>query len=360
MTGAFPAGAAHERADGTGIPRISLWSRAGAESVLWSLVIAHLVKWAVSFGYFSTWQVRYQVGYGPATFTVAYWKDFWDRLPVHVQDGLPGEAGALCGIAYALLLGSVLAWRVRNGRSSRRRAAAWYALLVAGAAGTAFSVAGLLAGWHAHWLPGQDAPAWWVTARHEIRDVGIALVATIIVRLLFTKPKFPADDNPGLRAYLARVPLAIGAALIPIGAIAVLAWKLPWLMQHGWHVPGQYGPLAAEANGWIAAGTWITLVMGVAGGLVAGKVIQRVADDVQWFFAGRSSSRIRAGAPSLTGSAVAGTPSHRLRVHWLLDNSQDLPERSPWLTRGLLAIAAVSVLFAGAGAWLNLAGPAAH
>ena len=284
----------------TSIPKIRFLSGAGFESVLWGLVIAHLVKWAVSFGYFATWQVRYAVGYGSTTFTIVYWKDFWDRLPVHVQN----------------LLGQ-------------------------------------------HWFPAQVEPAWWVTWRHDIRDVGIALVATIIVRLMFSKPKYPVDDNPGLAVYLTRVPLAIAAALVPITILGVVAWKLPWLTQHGWHVPSQYEPWAGEANGWVSAGLWITSVMGIAGGLVATRVIQRVADDIQWFWAERSAGKLRAEGFLSTGRVI-GTPAHRLRVHWLLDNSPVLPVRNPWLVRIMVAVAGLSMLAAGVGAWLNLVGPAAH
>lgn len=346
-------------ARGRDIPRIRFLSPAGGESIGWGFLIAHLVKWAVSFGYFATWQVRYAVGYGSTTFTVVYLKDFWDRLPVHVQNGLPGEVAALSGalVTAGLITLGIGGWRRLAG--PRLGALVTVTLSVVTGVLVAYFTARHLASWHVHWFPGQAEPAWWVTWRHDIRDVGISLIATIIVKLMFAKPKYGADDNPGARVYLTRIPLAIVAALVPIAAIGTLAWKLPWLMRHGWHVPARYGPLAAEANGWISAGTWITVVMGIAGGLVAGKVIQRVADDIQWFFAERSAAKLRAEGFLSTGRVI-GTPAHRLRVHWLLDNSPDLPPRSPWLVRILVAVAVISVLFAGAGAWLNLAGPAAH
>jgi hypothetical protein len=296
---AQPSGRRHRKS--TDIPKIRLLSWLGLESIVWGVIIAHLVKWAVSFGYFAIFQVRYAVGYGKGLWTVAYLKDAWDRLPVHVAN----------------LLGQP-------------------------------------------WFKNQQEPLWWITWRHDIRDVTISVVATIIVRLLFAKPKYPADDRPGLKVYLTRVPLALLAALVPIALIGVLAWKVPWLLQHGYKVPASYGTAASEVNGWIAAGTWITVAMGILGGLVATKVMQRVADDIQWFFAERSAAKIQAESRlTLTANHAVGTPAHRARVHWLLDNSPDLPARARWLVWFLLPVAFVFLAFAGAGAWLNLVGPAA-
>jgi hypothetical protein len=284
------------------IPKIALISWLGLESVLWSVGIGHLAKWAGNFAYFASVQVRYAVGYGNGLWTVWYLKDAWDRLPVHIGN----------------LLGE-------------------------------------------HWFASQAAPEWWFTWRHDIRDVGIALAATIAVQFLFTKPRHPADDRLTVRQYVTAVPVALGAALIPIAIIGVLAWKLPWLQQHGWQVPASFGALASEVNGFIAAGTWITAVMGIAGGIAAKPFIRRVADDIQWFFAERSAGRIRSSSAlgKLRGTRVIGTPAHRRRVRWLLDNRPGLPARNPWLVRGLLAAGFIVLAFAAAGAWLTLAGPAA-
>jgi hypothetical protein len=341
------------------IPKIRLLSWLGLESIAWGVVIAHLIKWAVSFGYYAVWQVRYSVGQSasPANFTVWDGKDFWDRLVVHFQNGLPGLV-----IAGVSLLAAVLAWLLLAGwhpRTAPRRILQVLAVLAV-ATGAGYLAGRAVTGWHVHWFPSQAAPAWWDTWRHDIRDVGIVVVATIIVQLLFTKPKYPADDNPGVRVYLTSIPLALLAALVPIAAVGVLAWKLPWLMHHGLHVGGG-SAYAAEANGWLAAGTWITLVMGIAGGLAAKFFIKRVADDIQWFFGERSAAKARSdqGLNALRGDRVIGTPAHRLRTHWLLDHSLDLPARNPWLVRALLAVGFLTIAAAGAGAWLNLVGPAA-
>jgi hypothetical protein len=288
------------------IPQIKLISWLGLESlVFWTPVISHIVKWAVSFAYFVTFQLRYPIYYDKANWhhNVISLTDPWDRLPPHISNLFH------LGIYDA-----------------------------------------------AH----QGEPLWWITMRHDIRDVGIALIATIIVTLLFTKPKYPVDDNPGVRGYLTSIPLAIGAALIPISLVGVLAWKLPWLMQHGWKVPADWGVWASEINGWIQAGTWITIIMGILGGLAAKFFIQRIADDIQWFFAERSAAKLQSESIlTLSQGHVIGTPAHRLRVRWLMKNRPALTKRNPWLIRVLLIVAFFTLAFAGGGAWLNLVGPAA-
>jgi len=248
------------------------------------------------------------VGYGQTTFTVLYLKDLWDFLPVRISN-----------------------WLHLDSFDANH----------------------------------QYEPLWWITWRHDIRDVGIAVVGTIIVRFMFVKPKYPLDDAPGLKVYLTSVPLAIGLALIPIAIVGVVAWKLPWLTHHGLHVPDKYGASAAEVNGWVEAGEWITVLMGITGGLAASLVIQRVADDVQWFFAERSAGRILAkrrkkglAGISLTGGRVIGTPAHRKRVHWILENRPETTARSLWLVRLLMAVGVGATAFSIAGAWLNLVGPA--
>jgi hypothetical protein len=300
------------------IPRIKLLSWLGLESIVWGVVIGHIVKWIGNALYFLVWQVRYGVGYKSTMFTGSL-KDTWDRLPVHIMN---------------------------------------------------------LLGTHPALVPDQAAPLWWITWRHDIRDVGIALFATLAVAFMFTKPKYEMDDAPSLRRYVVAVPLALLAALAVIVPLGLLAWKLPWLTHHGFSVPASYGALASEVNGFIAAGTWITALMGIAGGLVAKPIIKRVADDIQWFFAERSAGKIiskhqgdRAGLlgglnSALSGTVlrndrVLGTPAHRARVRWIIRNRPDTQPRSPILARVLLAAGALVLPVAALGAWLTLWGPAA-
>lgn len=373
-------GAKHDRKEGrrerkssTDIPRIGLFTLRGVEGIFWGIVIAHIVKWIGNSLYYIFWQSR--AGFGAAandknTYT---WnnKDFWDRLPIHVENGFRWIIAVAIGLAvFALAM-----WFMRHIHGARAQLAK---IIIAAGTG---AVAGLyasvmLSSYRVRWFATQATPIWWITWRHDIRDVGISMFATIVVLFMFQKPKYPLDDAPSLRVYLTSIPKGLAAALIPIGLIGVMAWQLPWLTRHGWSVPASFGALASEVNGFIAAGTWITVLMGISGGIVAKFFIARVADDVQWFVAERSAAKIRirkagdrsglSGAvdSALSGTAlrtdrVLGTPAHRARVQWILANRPELPDRNLWITRALTGVAIAVLPLAAFGAWLTLVGPAA-
>lgn len=356
------------------IPKIRLFSWRGLEGIGWGIIIGHIVKWIGNSLYYIFWQTRVALGEAAGGAPAYTWnnKDFYDRLPIHLENVLRWTVSVLIGVAVLAAILGVLS-RIDGGARARMAKAAIASLLGAGA--------GLLASfqlssWRVHWFASQAVPVWWVTWRHDIRDVGISMFATIVVLFMFSKPKYELDDAPGLRQYLTSIPLGLLAALVPISLIGILAWQLPWVMRHGWSVPAGYGALASEINGFIAAGTWITVAMGITGGIVAKFFIKRVADDVQWFVAEQSAAKIRlqrkgdrsglAGAfdgafagTALRTDRIIGTPAHRARVQWILGNRPESPVRAAWLTR-VLAFGAASVLpLAALGCWLTIWGPAA-
>lgn len=287
------------------IPRIKLLSGKGLEMIAWSFVIAHLVKWAIDALYYLFVQCRWYLPSPPGSkpFTVWYLKDSWDRAPVHISN----------------LLGL-------------------------------------------HWFGGsQVAPEFWVTDRHYARDVLIGLVVGVIITFLFIKPHHPEDADVSPWAYVWSVPKAILWAVPGIAIVAALAWKLPWLHNHGFYVHGG-SALANEINGYVMAGTWVAVAMGVAGSQVFARFANRkAADAAQWFYAERSAAVIRSntGLGKLRGTRVIGTASHRVRVHWLLDNNITVQPHSVWSVRILTFVMGVGVLLAGYGAYLTLAGAAA-
>jgi hypothetical protein len=126
-------------------------------------------------------------------------------------------------------------------------------------------------------------------------------------------------------------------------------------------VPGN-NLVSNEVNQWISAGTWIGIAMGLAGSLFFAKYAsRRPAQEAQWFYAERSAAKISSetGLGKLRGTRVIGTPSHRVRVRWLLDNSIKCVERSSWSVRLLVGGLIFTLLSAGGGAYIALAGPAA-
>jgi hypothetical protein len=284
------------------IPRIKLASLPGLESVAWAVVIGHLVKWAIDALYFIIIQVKYSVGYNGRTYQVFYAKDAWDRLLNHISN-----------------------------------------------------VFGL------HWFGGsQVAPEFWVTDRHYARDVVIGLVAGVIITFLFVKPHHPEDADVSAWAYVWSVPKAIIWAIPGIAIVAVIAWKLTWLTHHGLYLHSG-SPLAAEINGYVIAGTWIAVAMGIAGSQVFARFANRkAADAAQWFYAERSAAVLRSDQGlNRYRTHVFGPPAYRVRVHWLLDHPGiQCVEHSVWSVRILTFVLGISVLLAGFGAWLTLAGPA--
>lgn len=166
--------------------------------------------------------------------TVWWWKDMYDRFPVHVQNGLPSILAVLAGLAAATVVAVILSGPVL--RIGRRPVA--YTILVTVTAVTIGTATGLLAarglaGWHAHWFPGQSAPPWWVAARHQFRHFligafGVFLISTVTIGLgRRVRGRVPNWAIP-LR-FLAAFAVALPVAAVGIG---FFAWFLPHVL--GW------------------------------------------------------------------------------------------------------------------------------
>lgn len=309
MTAASPAIAGTERPP---VPKIRPLSWLGLESIAWGFVIGHVVKWAVDCWYFVITQLQWGFTYAKGGVHVNYWNltDIWDHLPY---------------------------W---TGRLA--------------------SNMGIRASWTA-WLMLRSTDAGWGEPRHLTRGVAIGLITGVIVQLLFAKPAEYGGDEVSAWQYVFMLPKALLWAVPGCGAIGVLAYFLPWLTRHGVQVPGN-NIASNEINQWISAGTWIGIAMGIAGSLFFAKYAsRRPAQEAQWFYAERRAAKIRSqsGLGRLRGTRVIGTPSHRVRVHWLIDNAIDCVERSSWSVRLLVGGLFLVVISAGGGAYLALAGPAA-
>jgi hypothetical protein len=166
--------------------------------------------------------------------TIWWWKDLYDRAPIHVQNGLPQILAVLAGLAVAGLTALILAGPVFE----IRRRPKVYAAVTAAAAILAGTGTGLLLGWqlhkagfHVHWFPGQGPPLWYIAARHQFRHFligafGVFLISTVTIGL----GKRVRDRVPNWA-----IPLRFLAAFIvalPVAALGIgfFAWFLPHVL----------------------------------------------------------------------------------------------------------------------------------
>jgi hypothetical protein len=294
------------------VPKIRLLSWLGLESVIWGIVLGHVIKWAVDCWYFVTTQLTWGFTYAKGNDRINYWNltDIWDHGP------------------YWL------------GRFA--------------------SNIGIRTSWTA-WLMAASTDHGWTEPRHLARGVIIGLIAGVFIQMLFAKPQQYGEEDVSALAYILALPKSLIYAIPGVAAIGVLAYYLPWLLNHGLNVPGN-NLLSNEINSWLSAGSWIGTAMGLLGSLFFAKYAsQKPAQEAQWFYAERSAAKITSetGLGALRGSRVVGTPSHRVRVHWLIGNAIKCVERSSWSVRLLVGGMFLVLISAGGGAYITLAGPAA-
>jgi len=354
------------------VPKIKLISPLGLESVAWAFVIGHIVNWAVDCWYYITTQLVWGFNAPKTGDRINYWNlvDIWDHLPYWV--------------------------------------------------GRTFNNIGVHASW-VTWLMLKSTDNGWTEPRHLARGVGIGLIAGVFITFLFAKPDDYGDEKEVGPVRFALTPaLALIYAIPGVAVIGVLAFYLPWLLNHGLHVPqsgeikmptavpfvllllilalivlkvkwfrkhelvaaGLLGSVtvigaavsmiyiwttvylgdyfANEVNSWFAAGAWIGALMGIAGSqFFAKKASKKPGDAAQWFYAERSAAKINSTHKSLSGKRVIGTPTHRARVHYLLDNDIAAKDRGTWTVVLLSSFLLFVIISAGGGAYITLAGPAA-
>lgn len=161
--------------------------------------------------------------------TVWWGKDFYDRFPIHAQNGLPGICAVLAGLAAAALAAVILSGPVlRIGRRPVAYTAVTAVISIALGTAAGLLTARQLAGWHVHWFPGQQAPLWYVAARHQFRHFligafGVFLISTVTIGIgKRVRGRVPNWAIP-LRftaAFLVALPVAA------LGSV-LFAWFLP-------------------------------------------------------------------------------------------------------------------------------------
>lgn len=187
--------------------------------------------------------------------------------------------------------------------------------------------------------------AWWVADRHGVRDLGIGLLATMLVIMAKQKPLIKRHHYGVFR--LATTPVLAFLVAMPVWILGGYLLYKTHTQASGWSYHG--------SNPWILDLYQVTgkqhiefTVLGVLGALFVKLtgVVKGPADEFQWLLAEQ-------GWPNII-------PGMKQRKAWLADPKVDVhpaPKR-PWVTRLVFIVMAVSVPLAAYGAWLTLAGPA--
>lgn len=258
---------------------------------LWSVALSQVASPVGSSVYFLSTQVAYQVRYGKSTVTLWYLKDTWDRLPVHVEN----------------LLGQ-------------------------------------------HWLASQDAPAWWVDARHDTRHVLIGLIGILLVRSLTIGFK----ENPRPRASLLRIalsPLAVLAIGTAVAAVLIVFFAriFPAVMHVGF-ISGN-----SWLTEWLGKDSWQLTLIGVIAGLAAKWAFDPVADTLQLM---SIEKQLADGDTERWWWRYLYPPNYRARFAYLKASGYE--PRRHGKTLGVILVSALPVFLflLGFGVWLVYFGPA--
>jgi len=132
---------------------------------------------------------------------------------------------------------------------------------------------------------GQEAPDWSVTVRHDARDLLIGLGVALVVKTLLMKPLRQRQDIGIIREVSTPVLAILLAAPLWI-LIGLFLSKNQFLENHGWLYHGS-NPFVIDAWQYFGDRHLQVLVMGVLGGVVAGLVTKKPADEAIWWWAER-------------------------------------------------------------------------
>ncbi len=264
------------------------------ELIFWGLLLGHFVKWAVDSFYY--WIVG--APWAPL-------KDPWDRLVVHLDN------------------------------LTQHRIA-----------------------WLHHFINnGQEAPAWWVTLRHDARDLLIGLGVALVVKTMLVKPLRHRKDYGLVR--VASTPfLAVLFAAPAWIIIGLFLSKNQFLANHGWIYSGS-NPFIIDAWQIVGDRHLQVLVMGIIGGIFAGFALKGPADEGVWVWAERGH---RIGPPGLRvrHAFLAAHPDQSK-----VKRDQEDTQRSGRVVRRVRNFAVgfsvlVFLVAVGYGFWLTTWGAASH
>jgi hypothetical protein len=276
------------------LKQYGLTKRQRVEMVVWGLVLMQFARPVGSSIYFIGTQTRLAWNYPKQSTTLfnVYLGDLWDRLPNHVQ-----------------------------------------------------------ALFHAHWFThSHAAPAWWVTARHDFRDV---LIGFLVVMLLGAIKVGMKDYKKATVGHMVKsVVLAFVAAIIvAAGLIVFFNWATPFMRHFGVSSGNAY------VADWIGKGAPQLIVTGFIAGYVAKRILARTFYTIQLISLERKMSR---GATEQWWWKLAYPPNYRRRYAYLVASGHKPQQHGKALGYTLSVCAPLYLFLLGFGIWLLYFGPASH
>jgi len=199
---------------------------------------------------------------------------------------------------------------------------------------------------------------WWPVARHDIRDVYEAVLATLFAKSLMANWKKAHGERVGaFRLVTAPLLITIVALPIVIAGIWVINFGGPWLWHHtlGHRVVHLSVALPSWLATYLSTWNWQAVVIGVIAGLVVHRIYRPIGNTVQLFFIEIAVTRTRA-----TGTIPAWVrhpltpPVIRERFSWMLDNNVPVEKHGVWIKVPAPVMTAILVVLAIYGAFIRL------
>jgi len=204
----------------------------------------------------------------------------------------------------------------------------------------------------------------WPAARHDIRDVYEAVLATLLVRSLLANWHKHDRRAPGWYVLLSPIVIVVAAFPVVVAGIWLINYGLPGLwhglfahhvIQNPVHMPQGLAWLGT----YLAGFPWQPVVIGILAGLVVHRVYAPAGNTVQLYFVGRSVDRTRDAIAAGEASPYRHLPRWpwppviRERAAWIMQSGQTVPDRTRDIKLAVRIVTVILIALAIYGAYVR-------
>jgi hypothetical protein len=200
--------------------------------------------------------------------------------------------------------------------------------------------------------------AWWMVARHDIRDVYEGALATLFVKSLMANWKKAHHERVGAFRLLTAPLLIILVALpIVVAGVWVINFAGPWLWHHtlGHRVLHLSVTLPGWLDTYLSTWNWQPLVIGIVAGLVVHRLYRPIGNTIQLFFIEVGVNRARAtGRTPVWVRHPITPPVFRERFAWMMENDVPTERHGAWISVVAPVMTLILVVLALYGGFIRL------